>query len=114
MLKSKPWFLKYYIPNFQGKETAWIQMVPQLVHNSETRQKKNADYQTYLSKLTGTEQEEEADEKGFNVEDYRLREALNIVKICQCCNPLQFKLTLAPERVNLVNEDRHLKPKNGS
>ncbi len=76
--KSKGWFLKYYLPNLQSRVTVWERMIPQLALKSDARQKSDQRYQTYLKELTG--EQSEASQTSFNVEDYRLKEALNIVK----------------------------------
>ncbi len=96
--KSKPWFLKYYVPNLQGKVATWQQMIPQLIRNSATRQKASAEYQTALKELLG---DQGLQAKGFDMEDYRLREAMNIVKDMAVLQSFSAQATAGPRQGEL-------------
>lgn len=86
---TKGWYLKYYIPKLQKKETNWRMMLPTLEKNSEYRIKNNKNYQLYLKGEQSLEADNEEDEeygtvskkkKDVGVDDLQVQEANNILK----------------------------------
>jgi carboxyl-terminal processing protease len=97
----KAWYMKYYLPTLQPKETVWKKMIPTLKKNSEYRISKDKNYQLFLKKLVAHKEgkepppEDESEEdtpdseeegrlrrknKDFGSQDLQMVEATNIVK----------------------------------
>jgi carboxyl-terminal processing protease len=94
-LKYRPWFLKYYIPNLQHPVTEWRDMVPTLKKNSEYRIANNKDYQLFLQKIQGKDDEKASEEspvdvlaKNYGKEDLQMNEAVNIMKDMLTLHPI--------------------------
>jgi carboxyl-terminal processing protease len=77
----KPWYLRYYMPTIQAKETTWVDIIPTLKSKSKERLSVNQEYKLALNA--------EGDrplfvkpfgEKKDAVQDYQLKEAVNILK----------------------------------
>lgn len=75
----KEWYLKYYTPTLQTKETEWKNFVPDLKKNSGYRLTHNKNYQLLLKEDRGETLTENPPD---NVElaDLQLEEAVNIMK----------------------------------
>ena len=74
----KPWFLRYYMPTLQGKETALRSLIPSLKAESEKRIAANSGYQKFL-KEGGHFYGGSSDRMGEAL-DYQQQEAVNIMK----------------------------------
>lgn len=89
---AKAWYLKYYLPYVQKKETVWLRMLPNLKENSTYRIAHNKNYQFFLKQIgiktaENAVEEDPAEEellaakpKNFGREDLQLNEAVNITK----------------------------------
>ena len=93
----KAWYLKYYTPTLQKKETEWEEMTPLLRKNSQYRVEHNKNYQDFLKKVAPkspliskdeekkeekltSEDEESVKSKNYGVDDIPMNEAVEIVK----------------------------------
>lgn len=88
---TKSWFLKYYLPTLQHKSEFWKSMVSALKKNSEFRIAHNKNYQLFLKKIQGKEDESSAEmdedeltdsrkPQNFGSGDLQLDETFNIIK----------------------------------
>ena len=70
----KPWYMHYYIPTLQKKQTFWQKHLQQLQLNSSYRINHNRNYQTFLK------QGSQGNVTNYGQEDLQLEEAVNIMK----------------------------------
>lgn len=76
------WYLHYYTPHLQHKETMWRNMLPTLKKNSKYRIEQNKNYQAFLKDPLAFEKDSK-DKKGssdFGHVDVQLNEGINVVK----------------------------------
>lgn len=86
----KGWYLRYYIPSLQHRETRWRNLLPMLKRNSENRISQNRDYQAYIRHMRGLPSTLEPQEAGWlfpdkppkstHQDDLQMSEAVNIMK----------------------------------
>jgi len=77
----KPWYLRYYMPTLQKRETSLKELIPALKTESEKRIAGNHEYQKFLNgegsyPRLGEGLSEERDD----LQDYQMDEAVNILK----------------------------------
>lgn len=73
---SRRWYMKYYLPSLQKKETFWISQLPALKENSEERIQSSEEF----TLLFDEGQEEKASSKDQKRKDIQMNEAVNILK----------------------------------
>ena len=85
----RPWYLRYYMPTLQKRNTVWREEIPQLQKNSRHRVSNNKNYQAFLTLIKHQDAEplkeelsenEEKTEKNFGTSDLQLTEAFNVLK----------------------------------
>lgn len=74
----RSWYMRYYSPTVQRKNTEWQSMVPVLKKNSEYRINNNKEYQAMMKRLNQNEHND--DVVSFTDNDLQMEEAVNIVK----------------------------------
>ncbi|MGA8164723.1 MAG: S41 family peptidase [Waddliaceae bacterium] len=74
----RPWFVRYYMPSLQQRETQWKEALPELREKSEKRLLVNEDYLRFqngeLNWLTAKKSDDGKDH------DFQMQEAVNILK----------------------------------
>ena len=75
----RPWYLRYYMPTLQARETEWSEFIPELKQNSEKRIAANKDYQRFLQGNVDWSQYQNEDKKP-GVTDYQMEEATRILE----------------------------------
>ena len=84
--QARAWYAQYYLPTLQAREQEWTAMLPLLRERSGARLDTNKQYQLYL-KNHGVDSrwkfgwsEEDVNMKNFDIEDFQVSEAANIVR----------------------------------
>lgn len=90
---QRSWYMKYYMPALQKKTDTWQKLVPQLRVNSSYRIAHNKNYQHFLKKVQGKEDdlsaEDDSDDewssgtsenKNYGEDDLQQQEAFSILK----------------------------------
>lgn len=77
----KPWYIRYYMPTLQQRETAWKDLIPALQEKSKARMSLNQSYKLALNEERGIlPYQDSTDSKKDPVPDYQMKEAVNILK----------------------------------
>lgn len=77
----KPWYLRYYMPTLQSKETNLVEIIPILKEKSKQRLAVNREFQVALNETGGRFGYSSSDQEGeAERPDYQLKEAINILK----------------------------------
>lgn len=82
------WYLRYYVPNLQNRETLWRELIPTLRENSAYRIAHNKNYQFFLKGGSVEEDQEEEEEwnlmgkpdRTYGEDDLQEEETFNILK----------------------------------
>lgn len=69
----RPWYMRYYVPTLQERETTWKRMLPELKKKSTIRMSSNGNYQKFLREGIKGNQD-------LKVRDLQMNEAVNIIK----------------------------------
>ncbi|NGX42667.1 MAG: Tail-specific protease [Chlamydiae bacterium] len=75
----KPWYLRYYMPSLQEKETSWKVALPQLKQNSEKRLADSEDFKSLLNGDREVHLFENPDESP-KLKDIQMEESVKILK----------------------------------
>lgn len=77
----KPWYLRYYMPTLQKRESSWNDLIPTLKIESEKRVADNTDYQKFINGEGGWFKFGEGlSNKNDDLPDYQMDETVNILK----------------------------------
>jgi carboxyl-terminal processing protease len=77
----KPWYLRYYMPTLQKKETSWNGLIPALKQKSERRIAKNTEFLDFLKGENGSLVfGGELSVQSNQLHDYQMEETVNILK----------------------------------
>jgi len=77
----KPWYLRYYVPSLQKRQTDWKHLLPILKTNSEKRIASNQNYKTFLSSHQDPFAfQSPSSPNRLKKVDYQMQEAVNILK----------------------------------
>ncbi|MFQ5729058.1 MAG: S41 family peptidase [Waddliaceae bacterium] len=75
----RPWYVRYYMPTLQERETEWKEMLPELKKNSEKRIATNEDFQQFLKGNIDRTQFQHS-KKPPKTPDFQMEEATRILK----------------------------------
>lgn len=76
----KPWYLRYYMPSLQKRETSWNHLIPGLKRNSKRRLINNLQYQKFLADDWDWNPFLDSDTDLPDAQDFQMQEAVSILK----------------------------------
>ncbi len=76
----KPWYLRYYMPSLQKKETEWSHLIAGLKRNSKRRLINNPQYQKFLADDWDWNPFLDSDKDMPETYDFQMQEAVSILK----------------------------------